>query len=33
MTKPDEIKALIDEKTKAIYVETISNPSYNDPRF
>ncbi len=31
--EPEEIEALIDEKTKAIYVETIGNPSYNIPDF
>src|SRR5690606_21495558 len=30
---PDKIEALIDDKTKAIYVETIGNPSYNIPDF
>lgn len=30
---PAEIEALIDEKTKAIYLETIGNPSYNVPDF
>jgi O-acetylhomoserine/O-acetylserine sulfhydrylase len=29
----DNIEALIDDKTKAIYVETIGNPSYNIPDF
>lgn len=29
----DKIEALIDDKTKAIYVETIGNPSYNIPDF
>ncbi|EJP63596.1 Homocysteine synthase [Beauveria bassiana ARSEF 2860] len=28
---PDEIDALIDDKTKAIYVESIGNPRYNVP--
>ncbi|OAR01136.1 hypothetical protein LLEC1_06341 [Akanthomyces lecanii] len=28
---PDEIAALIDDKTKAIYVESIGNPRYNVP--
>lgn len=30
---PDKIEALIDDKTKAIYVETIGNPSFNIPDF
>lgn len=30
---PDEIDALVDENTKAIYCETISNPSFNVPDF
>lgn len=30
---PDEIEKLIDDKTKAIYVETIGNPSYSIPDF
>ncbi|SFC71042.1 O-acetylhomoserine (thiol)-lyase [Parapedobacter composti] len=30
---PENIEALIDEKTKAIYVETIGNPSYSIPDF
>lgn len=30
---PDKIESLIDDKTKAIYVETIGNPSYNIPDF
>ncbi|HLW51011.1 MAG TPA: aminotransferase class I/II-fold pyridoxal phosphate-dependent enzyme, partial [Sphingobacteriaceae bacterium] len=30
---PENIEALIDDKTKAIYVETIGNPSYNIPDF
>jgi O-acetylhomoserine (thiol)-lyase len=33
VTKPGSIEALIDEDTKAIYVETIGNPSYNVPDF
>ncbi|EEQ28893.1 conserved hypothetical protein [Microsporum canis CBS 113480] len=28
---PEEIASLIDEKTKAVYVETIGNPRYNVP--
>lgn len=32
-TKPEEIEALIDENTKAVYMETIANPSYNVPDF
>jgi O-acetylhomoserine (thiol)-lyase len=31
--QPAEIEALIDENTKAIYVETIGNPSFNIPDF
>ena len=30
---PDSIEALIDEKTKAIYVETIGNPRFSIPNF
>lgn len=30
---PENIEALIDENTKAIYLETIGNPSYNIPDF
>lgn len=30
---PENIETLIDDKTKAIYVETIGNPSYNIPDF
>ncbi len=30
---PENIEALIDDKTKAIFVETIANPSYNIPDF
>lgn len=30
---PAKIESLIDDKTKAIYVETIGNPSYNIPDF
>lgn len=30
---PDKIEALIDDKTKAIFIETIGNPSYNIPDF
>src|SRR5699024_4295140 len=30
---PTKIESLIDDKTKAIYVETIGNPSYNIPDF
>jgi O-acetylhomoserine/O-acetylserine sulfhydrylase len=33
VTKPEAIKGLADENTKCIYVETISNPSYNIPDF
>jgi len=32
-SEPENIEKLIDEKTKAIYVETIGNPSYNIPDF
>src|SRR5690606_41004150 len=32
-TDADNIEKLIDERTKAIYVETIGNPSYNIPDF
>jgi len=31
--EPDHIEALIDDKTKAIYIETIGNPSFNIPDF
>ena len=31
--KPEEFKKLIDDKTKAIYLETIGNPKYNVPDF
>lgn len=31
--KPEEIEALIDEKTKAIFFETITNPSIDVPNF
>ncbi|KAJ5099268.1 hypothetical protein N7532_006269 [Penicillium argentinense] len=31
--KPADIAAAIDEKTKAVYVETIGNPRYNVPDF
>lgn len=30
---PEKIESLIDDKTKAIYLETIGNPSYNIPDF
>src|SRR5690606_21839317 len=30
---PENIEALIDDRTKAIYVETIGNPSYSIPDF
>ena len=30
---PDSIKSLIDDKTKAIYLETMGNPKYNIPDF
>ena len=32
-TKPEEIKNLIDDNTKAVYVETIGNPSFVVPDF
>lgn len=31
--KPEDIAAAIDEKTKAVYVESIGNPRYNVPDF
>jgi O-acetylhomoserine/O-acetylserine sulfhydrylase len=31
--KPEDLKAAIDEKTKAIYIESIGNPRYNVPDF
>jgi O-acetylhomoserine/O-acetylserine sulfhydrylase len=31
--KPDDFKAAIDDKTKAIYIESIGNPRYNVPDF
>lgn len=31
--KPEDFKPLIDDKTKAIYLETIGNPRYNVPDF
>ena len=31
--KPEDFANLIDERTKAIYVETIGNPRYNVPDF
>ncbi|KAL1883066.1 hypothetical protein VTK73DRAFT_9992 [Phialemonium thermophilum] len=31
--KPDDIAAAIDEKTKAVYLESIGNPRYNVPDF
>lgn len=31
--KPEDIAALIDDKTKAVYLETIGNPRYNVPDF
>ena len=30
---PEDFAALIDERTKALYVETIGNPRYNVPDF
>lgn len=31
--KPEDFRAAIDDKTKAIYIETIGNPRYNVPDF
>jgi O-acetylhomoserine/O-acetylserine sulfhydrylase len=31
--KPEELEKAIDDKTKAVYVETIGNPRYNVPDF
>ncbi|KAE8825310.1 hypothetical protein PTNB73_08309 [Pyrenophora teres f. teres] len=31
--KPEDFKAAIDDKTKAIYIESIGNPKYNIPDF
>ncbi|KAK0740230.1 hypothetical protein B0T18DRAFT_204808 [Schizothecium vesticola] len=31
--KPEELAALIDDKTKAVYIESIGNPRYNVPDF
>lgn len=31
--KPEDISAAIDDRTKAVYVETIGNPRYNVPDF
>ena len=31
--KPEEFKNLIDDKTKAIYIETQGNPKFNVPDF
>ncbi|KAJ9630727.1 Homocysteine/cysteine synthase [Taxawa tesnikishii (nom. ined.)] len=31
--KPEDFKSLIDEKTKAVYLESIGNPRYNVPDF
>ncbi|KAF1926630.1 uncharacterized protein M421DRAFT_422596 [Didymella exigua CBS 183.55] len=31
--KPEDFKAAIDDKTKAIYIESIGNPKYNVPDF
>lgn len=31
--KPEDFKNAIDEKTKAIYIESIGNPKYNVPDF
>lgn len=31
--KPQDIERLIDDKTKAVYLETIGNPRYNVPDF
>ena len=33
VTKPEQIKAMADANTKAIYIETLANPSYNIPDF
>lgn len=33
VTKPEQIQALADKNTKAVYVETLANPSYNVPDF
>lgn len=30
---PDDIAAAIDDKTKAVYIESIGNPRYNVPDF
>lgn len=31
--KPEDFAAAIDEKTKAVYIESIGNPRYNVPDF
>ena len=31
--KPEDLAAAIDDKTKAVYVESIGNPRYNVPDF
>jgi len=31
--KPEDIAAAIDDKTKAVYIESIGNPRYNVPDF
>lgn len=31
--KPEDLAALIDDKTKAVYIESIGNPKYNVPDF
>jgi O-acetylhomoserine/O-acetylserine sulfhydrylase len=31
--KPEDLAAAIDDRTKAVYVETIGNPRYNVPDF
>jgi O-acetylhomoserine/O-acetylserine sulfhydrylase-like pyridoxal-dependent enzyme len=31
--KPEDFAAVIDEKTKAVYIESIGNPKYNIPDF
>lgn len=31
--KPEDFKAAIDDKTKAVYLESIGNPKYNIPDF
>ena len=31
--KPEDFEKLIDDKTKALYIESIGNPRYNVPDF